>query len=86
MQYPQATATGIVDIIKESGEKISKGDVLATIRNLDGTIIGDIKSEIDGYALCWDNGIAKYNGQYLGIVMVDDLNTPTVVSWSDVKE
>jgi len=83
--YPQANSTGIVDYQLEVGNHFKKGDVLAIIRNIDGSITSRVIADMDGYVIGWWQGIAKYDKNSLGMVAVPDSNIPVVVDWKDIN-
>ena len=82
--YPSANTTGIVDHHFALGQHFKKGDVLATVRSLDGAFLKTISAEMDGFIIGWFNGIAKYEGQAFGFIGVVDAPTRTVVPWEDL--
>ena len=86
MGYPQSPVSGIVDFVKNASDRFLKGDLLANVRKLDGTLLAKIEAEFDGYVIGWYNDIAKFEGEELGTVAVIDGNTPKIVPWSILKE
>ena len=80
---PRAPETGILDIVKEAGDMVSKGDLLAIMRDISGVRIAEVKAEEDGFMVGWWNGIAKYKDEIIGMLAVED-KMPMVVKWSDV--
>jgi len=85
MIYPQTETTGIVDYQIEVGTKFKKGDLLAIVRNMDGTVSSIVTADMDGYLIAWFCGIAKYRKNSLGMVGVKDGSIPTVVEWKDLE-
>ncbi len=85
LPYPQSPATGILDIIAFPGQEFSKGDTLAIIRSISGERLAEIKAEMNGFVIGWWNGIAKYKGELIGSVAVED-KLPMVVSWNDINK
>jgi len=83
--YPIANSTGIVDYIVDVGNPFKKGDLLAIIRNIDGSVLSRVIAEMDGYIIAWNQGIAKYEKNNLGMVAVPDGDIPTVLDWKEVK-
>jgi len=83
--YPIANSTGIVDYIVDVGNPFKKGDLLAVIRNIDGSVLSRVIAEMDGYIIAWYQGIAKYEKNNLGMVAVPDGDIPTVLDWKEVK-
>ncbi len=81
---PRAPETGILDIIKEAGDMVSKGDLIAIIRDISGVRIADVKAEEDGFIVGWWNGIAKYKDEIIGMLAVED-KMPMVVKWSEIS-
>ncbi|MDH5401724.1 MAG: succinylglutamate desuccinylase/aspartoacylase family protein [Candidatus Heimdallarchaeota archaeon] len=84
LNYPFSPCTGIVDYYMNPGDFFKINDLLAVVRQIDGTILEEIRSEVEGFVIAWWPGIAKYQGEPLGIVAVPD-KLPFVVSWSDVN-
>jgi len=81
--YPQTETTGIVDFQVEVGSSFKKGDLLALVRNMNGTVSSKVVAEMDGYLIAWFNGIAKYEKNSLGMVAVPDGQVPVVLTWTD---
>ncbi len=84
LSYPLANETGIIDFQKNPGDFFKKGDLLAIIRSIDGSLISKIKSELEGFVIGWWNNIAAYKGNTLGMVGVPD-RLPMVVSWKEIE-
>jgi predicted deacylase len=85
LSYPRASETGIVDFQLNPGDFFGKGDVLVKIRNIEGEIVDEIKSELEGFIIGWWNKIAFYKGNTLGMVAVPD-KLPMVVPWKMIDE
>jgi predicted deacylase len=53
--YQEVTANrgGIVHFKREVGETVHKGTVIATIMNLYGNVVEEVKSDIDGYLIAY---------------------------------
>ncbi len=51
IEYPQMPHTGIVDWEKNASEQFKKGDVIAYVRSMDGTLRSKIIAEMDGYVI-----------------------------------
>jgi len=81
--YPQTETTGIVDYQVEVGSSFKKGDLLALVRNMNGTVSSKVVAEMDGYLIAWFQGIAKYEKNSIGMVAVPDGQVPVIVSWTD---
>jgi len=86
LDYPQATSTGIVDYELEVGARFKKGDLLATIRHMNGTVSSLVTADIDGYVLAWEQGIAVYDRAPLGFVAIFDGNISTVMDWNKLPK
>lgn len=84
MVYPQATCTGIVDFLLEVGSEFQRGDRLAVIRSIDGTVLEYVVAEMDGWLIAWSNETAVYKNQTLGMVAVADHKAPGVLKWSEL--
>jgi predicted deacylase len=82
--YPQATVTGIVDHHVPPGSAFKKGDLLLTIRSMDGQVLSKMEAEMDGFVIVWMNGIAKYRGNSLGLVGVPDAPIKVCMSWEEI--
>lgn len=80
---PRTPETGILDILKEAGDMFSKGDILAIVRDISGVRIGEVKADMDGFIVGWENGIAKYKNEMIGMIAVED-KMPMVVKWSEI--
>jgi len=86
LEYPQATSTGIVDFQLEIGNHFQKGDCLAIIRNIDGSLSSRVIADMDGYLIAWYQGIAKYDKNSLGLVAVNEGNLPPIFDWAQMKK
>lgn len=82
--YPQANATGICDFQLVPGSPFKIGDVLVIIRAMDGQVVDKVIAEFDGYCITWVDRVTTYAGQSLGMVAVDDQNSPTIISWQEL--
>ncbi|MHA2252247.1 MAG: succinylglutamate desuccinylase/aspartoacylase family protein [Candidatus Kariarchaeaceae archaeon] len=82
LSYPQAKVSGIVDFQKNPGDFFGKNDILAIIRNIDGTVLSQIHADFDGFVIGWWNNIVSYIGNTLGMVAVED-RLPMVAEWPD---
>jgi predicted deacylase len=79
--YPRAPCTGIVDYAIPAGATFKKGDLLATIRGMDGQRRAEVRAEIDGFVASWSSGVDKHEGQSLGMVGTPAGDTGAAVSW-----
>ena len=79
--YPRAPCTGIVDYAIPAGAAFKKGDLLATIRGMDGQVRAEVRAEIDGFVASWSSGVDKHEGQSLGMVGSPAGDTGAPVSW-----
>jgi len=84
LSYPQITTTGIIDPQVNPGQSFSKGDVLLIVRSMEGTRLEEVKAEMDGTMIGWYPGIGKYRGERVGMVAVNDLDSPKVLPWSSL--
>jgi hypothetical protein len=82
--YPQAPVTGIVDHSIFPGTSFKKDDQLLVIRSLDGSVLTKISAEVDGFLMIWTNGIAKYQGNTLGLIAVPDAPIKCCMSWEEI--
>jgi predicted deacylase len=58
-----------VDYSKNAGDRFEKGDELAVVRTMDGQVVERIHAEMAGWLAGWFEGVAKYPGAALGMVL-----------------
>ncbi len=52
------TVSGIVDQLKNVGDRFRKGDVLAIVRGIDGVQErARVEAHFDGWIVSWNNGV-----------------------------
>eukprot|EP00128_Syssomonas_multiformis_P000188 Colp12_sorted_trinity150504_noHs@14149 len=83
--YPRTPVCGVVDFVKEAGEKFVKGELLAVVRSVHGERLHEITADFEGYVVGWWSGVAYYPQQSIGMMAARDENSP-VASWASVEE
>lgn len=67
VSYPVVRKRGIVDLVVPAGSTFVKGDLLATVRSIDGKLLEELRADFDGHVLCWSPGVVRMEGESLGI-------------------
>ena len=66
LSYPIVRKRGVVDLVVPAGASFAKGDTLANVRSLDGTLLEEICADFDGHVLSWKTGVVRMEGESLG--------------------
>ncbi len=86
--YPYVTTAGIVDLLKEPGQRFEFGETMAVIRDMSGNererVICGIETGV--WVLLWYDGVVKYPNQVLGMMLVEDrIQNPVPLTSVDSK-
>jgi hypothetical protein len=81
--YPRAKKTAIIEVPHKPGEFISKGDIIAYLRDIFGRPLDNyekIISEINGYLFMINQGIFRYTNEIICWLAVED-HQPKIHEW-----
>ncbi|HEC22571.1 MAG TPA: deacylase [Chloroflexi bacterium] len=74
--HPYAPEAGIVHMLVQPGEPVSKGQALARLTDIFGQPVGEdggtLRSAHDGFVLGWPHGVVRYRGEPIMVLAIRD--------------
>ncbi|MFW9974999.1 MAG: hypothetical protein ACFFDQ_07035 [Candidatus Thorarchaeota archaeon] len=76
IEHPRTKYSGIVRLLVEPGEKVSKGQAIAKITDIHGRPLGDgfIKTDYEGYMIALKDEVTVYPHQHVAEMGIKDDN------------
>jgi hypothetical protein len=82
--HPRAPATGLIRHRVRQGQRVQKGDIIATLNDIYGRPIGEgvVRTEYDGWIIGLTSGLGVYQNAVLCTMAVRD-DEPLVMKWDE---